>query len=76
MYYYDGLSGRRKIYIVGYVVHEHTTVFDCQARAVDICRWEFPERGSTVRDVWIHIAWSWGSLRELSRNADDEEQNR
>ena len=51
MYYYDGLSGRRKVYIVGYVVDEHPTAFDCQARAVDICCWEFWKRGGVASDV-------------------------
>ena len=73
MYYYDGLSGRRKVYIVGYVVHEHATIFDCQARAVDICCWEFRKRGSVASDVEIHVVWSWGCLCELRWNADDKE---
>ena len=51
MYYYYGLSGRRKVYIVGYVVHEHAIAFDFQARAVDICRWEFWKWGCVVSDV-------------------------
>ena len=41
MDYYDGLSGRGKVYIAGYIMHKHATVFACQARAVDLRCWEF-----------------------------------
>ena len=51
MYYYDGLSGRGKVYIARYIVHEHATVFDCQARAVDVCCWEFWKRECAASDV-------------------------
>jgi hypothetical protein len=51
MYYYDGLSGRSKVYIVGNIVHEHAAVPDCQARAVDICCRELWKRRCLESDV-------------------------
>ena len=57
MDYYDGLSGRIEVYIVGYIVHEHAAVPDYQARAVDICRREFWKGGCVLSGVLIHIVW-------------------
>ena len=44
MDYYDGLSGRSRVYIVGYIMDEYAAIADCQARAVDICSWELWKR--------------------------------
>ena len=51
MNYYDGLIGCSKGYIARYIVHEHATVFYCQARAVDLCCWEFWKRGCMASDA-------------------------
>ena len=62
MDYYDGLSGRSKVYIAGYIMDEYAAIADCQVRAVDICRlepwkrelWKLEYVGSAL---WIHIVW-------------------